>query len=118
MSYDGDRVRSVIDALMQVRDHVARGSYDAKYQVSIFNRWIDTLLGEPLLNARSLRLPWFYIGRDPLLLHLDATIAFLAQELTALEDNGGGLRLIPEDNEGGEADAGRAAAWTPRIVKE
>lgn len=127
--YEADRVRSVINALVQVRQHVANGGYDAKYPVSIFNRWVDTLLGEPLENARSLRLRWFYIARDPLLLHLDATMAFLAHELAALE--GGNPDLLPDDEDGeddeegddadeadGGAEEGRGAGWTPRVVKD
>lgn len=37
---------------LQVGDHVAPGGYGSKYLVSMFNRWVDGPLDEPLENTR------------------------------------------------------------------
>lgn len=68
---------------LQAGDHVAPGGYGSKYHVSMFNRWVDGPLDEPLENTRRFRLRRPFVDRDPLLLHLDATLGFLLQDSMA-----------------------------------
>jgi hypothetical protein len=84
MTSDIERLNSVIVALKSVRQHVS-GTFEYYWPTRIYNRWIEMLGDAQRLKAKHLRLRWFRVEQSKFRLRLDATIAFLEQELAALK---------------------------------
>ncbi|MDX2306801.1 MAG: hypothetical protein NW216_01045 [Hyphomicrobium sp.] len=81
MGKDVQRVRSVIAALMRVREHVALAGDTDDWDTEPYNRWVGMLEGSLTgTEAERLRISEQWLTSQEYLMNLDACIAFLENE--------------------------------------